>query len=132
MDRDSEFFAHTDPSGRMQPLEEHLTNVSTLAASASAFFRSAGWGRLGGLWHDLGKYQDEFQRRLMGEAIGVEHAGVGARMAYEIDPNKGIPLALAIAGHHGGLPNFQHSEDGSVHLVDRHGKIKEHPYDALL
>ena len=123
------FFARTDRSSavpprdaagpRMQPLEDHLLNTAELAATAAARFGASDWGRLAGWWHDLGKYQVEFQRRLMGEALAVEHAGVGARLAYEIDPNKGVPLALAIAGHHGGLPNFQHGEDGTVHLRER-------------
>jgi CRISPR-associated endonuclease/helicase Cas3 len=116
MHHDTKFFARTDrlssaspqnASGlRRQPLEDHLAHVAALAASASAWFGSTDWGRLAGLWHDLGKYQEEFQRRLMGEPLAVEHAGVGARLAYEIDPNKGIPLALAFAGHHGGWTFF--------------------------
>ena len=65
-----------------------------------------------GLWHDLGKYSNEFQRRLRGESISVEHAGVGARLAYEQWKDKSLPLALTIAGHHAGLPNLQTTETG--------------------
>ena len=89
-------------------LEDHLASVAELAAEFSLPFQSAEWARLAGRWHDLGKFQPEFQRRLRGERIAVEHAGLGAAWAEEKFP--GLParqvLQYIIAGHHTGLPDF--------------------------
>jgi CRISPR-associated endonuclease/helicase Cas3 len=41
--------------------EEHLRGTAELAASFAAEFGCWEWGRLAGLWHDLGKYSKDFQ-----------------------------------------------------------------------
>lgn len=58
-----------------------------------------------GLLHDIGKYTDEFQRRITGEAIRVDHATRGAMIAIEHYQSLGHILAYGIAGHHAGLAN---------------------------
>lgn len=88
-----------------QPLEVHLRSVARKAAEHASPFASAQWGNLAGLWHDLGKYQAAFQRRLAGEAIACEHSGLGAAMAAERHQHLGLLLAFVIAGHHAGLAN---------------------------
>ena len=64
----SNFLAHVrraaDGSWQMHPLEEHLEAVGRLAGHHAAQFGSADWAQLAGLWHDLGKYATEFQRRI--------------------------------------------------------------------
>ncbi|MCC7261353.1 MAG: CRISPR-associated endonuclease Cas3'' [Candidatus Latescibacteria bacterium] len=104
------FYAHSlenDPApAHWQELETHLRGVADKAALFAEFFASREWGYLAGLWHDLGKYQPEFQARLQGERIAVEHSGMGATYAFQIDKDKGIPLAFVIAGHHAGLANY--------------------------
>src|SRR5439155_14219269 len=47
----------------------------------------------------------EFQQRLLGARISVEHSGTGAALAIEKSKELGMPLAFAIAGHHAGLAN---------------------------
>ncbi|HEY0777738.1 MAG TPA: CRISPR-associated endonuclease Cas3'' [Gemmatirosa sp.] len=97
-------FAHSRPGAdraTWELLPTHLDAVADLAAKHAAAFDSAAWGRLAGLWHDLGKYRPEFQRRICGERIEAPHAGVGAALAHPIAP----PIAFAIAGHHAGLAN---------------------------
>jgi CRISPR-associated endonuclease/helicase Cas3 len=109
------FFAHTlegEPPEKWQQLEEHLIDVAKLAASFAASFGSESLGYLAGLWHDLGKYQVEFQQRLLGSQVSVEHSGAGAAWAFKKKRELGIPLAFVIAGHHAGLPNYAESDVG--------------------
>jgi len=91
------YFAHPG-----HPLLDHLNSVAGLAREFASAFASAEWGYLAGLWHDFGKFQHEFQRRLAGEKIAVEHSGAGAALAAQ----KAIhSLAFVIAGHHAGMAN---------------------------
>ena len=116
------FWAHSDPSGRpedhpeakWQPLARHLENVGKLAralASQAApddahFHDLAEWS---GLLHDVGKYQDGFQRMIRTGTGRCPHAIHGATIAYAgQDGAKGLKaahIALAIAGHHAGMPD---------------------------
>ena len=80
----AKFYAHTlegEPPTNWQALEEHLHGVAKLAARFAGTFDSEPWGYLAGLWHDLGKYQIEFQQRLLGSQVSVEHSGAGAALA---------------------------------------------------
>ena len=83
-------------------LVDHLYSVAEIARGFCSDFRSGEWGYLAGLWHDLGKFQVQFQRRLAGERIAVEHSGVGAALAAR---RRLTPIAFLIAGHHAGLAN---------------------------
>ncbi|MDX2176514.1 MAG: CRISPR-associated helicase Cas3' [Candidatus Sumerlaeia bacterium] len=104
-----DFFAHTTPSqdrSTWEPLERHLAEVAARAEAHAAAFDSAPWGRVAGLWHDLGKYHPRFQRRLEDPTVSQPHSGAGACLALERDPGLGQPLAAVIAGHHTGLVNW--------------------------
>ncbi|HEX4952936.1 MAG TPA: CRISPR-associated endonuclease Cas3'' [Thermoanaerobaculia bacterium] len=117
------FYAHTHPdptASEGEPLERHLADVGELAARFAAAFGAEEWGRLTGLWHDLGKYRPEFQRRLAGSGEQVEHAGLGAALAARKHAALGLPLAFVIAGHHAGLANpVTRSDSGLTPLQDR-------------
>jgi CRISPR-associated endonuclease/helicase Cas3 len=102
-----EYLAHPG-----HPLTDHLLAVAELAKQFAAGFDSGEWGYLAGLWHDLGKFQDEFQRRLHGDRIAVEHSGAGAAHALATLGNAGLALAAVIAGHHCGLANVVRSAPG--------------------
>lgn len=59
------FSAHSPNSfGEQHDFEYHLRQVGELAARFASALGSAEWGRLAGLWHDLGKYRGEFRWRL--------------------------------------------------------------------
>lgn len=72
-------------------LEDHLRGVAQLAEQFALDFGSADWAYVAGLWHDLGKYSKEFQRRikslsgydpdahLEGPVGRVDHPAVGAQ-----------------------------------------------------
>jgi CRISPR-associated endonuclease/helicase Cas3 len=115
MASDVRCYAHTRegrPVHEWEPLEEHLDKVAGLAGCFAAAFDSGDWGRVAGLWHDLGKYRPAFQERLRNPGIRAEHAVVGACHAARTLPEVGLPLAFVITGHHGGLPNFEVAGDG--------------------
>ncbi len=57
-------YAHTlegRPPEDWEPLETHLQKVAVLAGEFADAFGAKEWGYLAGLWHDLGKYSQEFQ-----------------------------------------------------------------------
>jgi CRISPR-associated endonuclease/helicase Cas3 len=90
------------PVSEWQPLEKHLIQVAQQAESFAQLFGAGNWAYNAGLWHDLGKYSEEFQQRLRG-GKRVDHATAGAKHAMEILPQAGKFLAYIIAGHHSGL-----------------------------
>ncbi|WP_271195891.1 CRISPR-associated endonuclease Cas3'' [Azotobacter vinelandii] len=103
-----QFFAHSGANpdkSDWQPLAEHLKSVGHLAAEKAGIFGGQQLAGIAGLLHDLGKYTDEFQRRISGDLIRVDHATRGAMLAVERYGALGRLLAYGIAGHHSGLAN---------------------------
>ncbi|MBT9158805.1 MAG: hypothetical protein DDT26_00052 [Dehalococcoidia bacterium] len=117
------FYAHSgsnDDFSDWQPLQEHLQKVANLAdmfaRDAQPIFLSdakdirkskdllynTAW--YSGLFHDLGKYREEFQQYLKKErssSAETAHAVYGAAAScFSMDNVAG---AFAIAGHHAGL-----------------------------
>jgi len=104
----TKYFAHSterDDRANWQPLAEHLNSVGELASAFAEQFGGQSLAYAAGLLHDLGKYTDDFQRRIAGDAIRVDHATHGARLAVERYQQIGTLLAYGIAGHHAGLAN---------------------------
>lgn len=72
-----EYYAHSlqnRPTSEWEPLKKHLQEVAELAATFAGAFGAEGWGRLAGLWHDLGKYSSAFQAYLR-QQNGMEAEG---------------------------------------------------------
>lgn len=112
------YYAHSLPGrpvDEWQPLEEHLKNVALLAKSFADNFGAGNWAYLAGLWHDLGKYSEEFQKMLQAGSDPdthietkrgrPDHSTAGAQHAFNVLNDRGKILAYTIAGHHAGLPN---------------------------
>lgn len=104
------FNAHTPGKGNDQwhELKQHLGKVANLAEGFADKFKAGKLGYYAGLWHDLGKYNPDFQKYLdechngTGSYIKkVPHAIHGAKLAWDL--YKLTPLALLIYGHHAGL-----------------------------
>ena len=107
----------------LDPQHGHINKVAFLCAKfASQMFESkAGnpeeaaaadnWGRLAGLWHDLGKFSPEWQAYLKSKcdphkdevSAKVDHSSAGAQHASRNDALLGVILSYVIAGHHAGL-----------------------------
>ena len=110
------------PRDRWHDLGKHLEDTAALAESFGAAF-APGWGRIAGLWHDAGKYQRAFQGHIGADPDAhcdgqVDHSSVGALIAEKA---KAGALAFVVAGHHGGLSNFQGLKDmlaGKGHLLE--------------
>lgn len=97
--------AHSEHQGRFHLYAEHVHQVSVLA---SQFAEHAGLhyvASAAALLHDEGKKTDAFQEKLRTSSAGfVPHKGLGALIAA----TRGwFDVALAIAGHHGGIPAWQ-------------------------
>lgn len=105
----SSYFAHSheglDPR-RWHALSEHLVNTGSRAASFLAAVNCQDLALAAGILHDLGKYTEDFQSRLMGMGIRVDHSTAGAQVAIERYPGPvGKIIAFCVAGHHAGLAN---------------------------
>ncbi len=97
------FIGHTSEDGRTQLLKEHLEGTAELAASFAAVFDAAEWGYLEGLCHDIGKYSQGFQKRILHNGKKVDHSTAGAKL-LKVQKNAAI-LSFCVAGHHTGLQN---------------------------
>jgi len=104
----------------LDPDHGHLNKVAYLCNKFAAEMFPAGsedrklaaeWGRLAGLWHDLGKFAPEWQEYLKkksdphcDDTTGKEdHSTAGAKHSVNADPLFGHLLAYGIAAHHCGL-----------------------------
>lgn len=124
----SEHWAH-NRGGVPHQLDEHLVEVGRRAALHAQRFGPL-WGRIAGLWHDLGKYRPGFQAyiRLTADAhiegklparSDKTHSAAGALHAIDtLSRHAGRDgeiaarlLAYVIAGHHAGLADWTGSLD---------------------
>lgn len=137
------FIAHValDDNGRfrLHDLRDHLSSVARLAADFASAFHGEEWAALAGRWHDLGKFQEAFQRMIRtdsgydaeahlegGSDQRVDHSTVGAVHAVRhfecfgaIGAAVGRVLAYLIAGHHAGLPDWEQADGGQASLSVR-------------
>jgi CRISPR-associated endonuclease/helicase Cas3 len=112
------YYAHSRPGEvreTWERLEWHLRRAGAIARRFGRSFGADQTAAASGLLHDVGKYSDEFQRRLAGDASKVDHSTGGAKEALaRYDQELGILLAYGIAGHHGGLPNGGIADDRAL------------------
>lgn len=108
-----EYLAHINKNGEEQFLKEHLENTADLCAEFADKFGVYDWGYCCGLLHDIGKYSQEFQRRIRGSEEKVDHSTAGATLCWDKGGMYQL-LSYCIAGHHAGLPNTGGDDDSST------------------
>lgn len=107
------FIAHKNEQGEKQSLIDHLVGTADFTASFADVFRMKQTGYTLGMLHDLGKYSDAFQNRILYGKEKVDHSSAGAQVAIKrYGALIGTLLAYAIAGHHAGLMDYGNEEDG--------------------
>jgi CRISPR-associated endonuclease/helicase Cas3 len=114
----SAFFAHSGDRADYadwQLLRLHLENVGGLArrfaAEACPGDNSlAGAALAAGLLHDLGKYRPEFQQMIRG-VPGVPREKTYHKQAGAAKSERCLPVAFAISGHHGGIPDLAEAKE---------------------
>jgi CRISPR-associated endonuclease/helicase Cas3 len=115
-----EYIAHIKDN-KIQTLEDHLRGTAELCAKFASEFQNEDWGRVIGLLHDIGKYNSEFQSYIRAcnnwdepeneyQKIkkGPDHSSAGAILSIEKFNTYGKAIAYEIAGHHAGLPDWEH------------------------
>ena len=125
------YIGHKREQGECQELCDHLANVSNIAGRFGAAFNSEAHARRIGTLHDAGKYSLAAQRRMADpeHTSKVDHSTAGAKIALE--QCRDGAGALAIAGHHGGMPDFggRLASAGDGTLLGRMKKDLSGPYD---
>lgn len=117
------------PKKDWQLLKEHLEKTAEKAETFGKQFNAGEMAKYAGLFHDLGKYTEAFQKRLDG-GKRVDHSTAGAKEVFGRYNHIGKLLAYCIAGHHGGLPNYGTVNDEDSPLEKRLGKTGIENYDA--
>ena len=140
-------YAHTRegrPPEEWQPIEDHLREVARRAKEHASAFESGPWGELAGLWHDLGKYADDFQEYLKkssadadildesvvdGKPGRVDHSSAGAVHVYERASRRYqaevAALAMIIGGHHSGLPELLAFQNDRLKNPEKLARLRE-------
>lgn len=102
-----------EDTGEVQTVREHDENTADLCGQFAISVLKDMMYTIG-LLHDIGKYQEDFQRRIDGKNIKVEHSTCGALAAKELYPDAiGLMMEYCIAGHHSGIPDGGYKNDTS-------------------
>ncbi|MFI3202666.1 MAG: CRISPR-associated helicase Cas3', partial [Eubacteriales bacterium] len=100
--------AHKDIKGNIQSVKEHSETTAQLASEYSTMkFKGLVYNTA--LFHDIGKYQASFQKRIAGNKnIKIPHALCGAIELNHVMKRsvERMIMQYCIAGHHTGLHNF--------------------------
>lgn len=120
------YYAHTNGSEQTnwQTIKEHLENTAELALKLGVDTGLSEFAYVAAIYHDIGKYSQDFQHRLTGGHLKVDHSTAGAQEVIRLFQNNrnqeliSTMLAYCIAGHHSGLPdngsNIDIGEEGTL------------------
>lgn len=112
----------------IQTVKEHSENTAELCKKFSIPALKDIMYNMG-LYHDIGKYQDTFQRKINGANVQIEHSICGALVARKkYTKAVGIMMGYCIAGHHSGIPNGGFEND-TPDLPTLHGRLQRKTED---
>lgn len=129
--------AHISELGEVQTVKDHLQGTAERARRFASEFGCADMGYLCGLMHDIGKYSEEFQKRIHDpeHTRRVDHSTAGAKELCQLSRVAYTPAAMAVAGHHSGLLDggngkFAQAQDGTFYgrlksVLPEYGDWKE-------
>lgn len=118
----TKFLAHrTEDNTREQTILEHLEGTARRAAEFGAAFGAMEQAELAGMLHDIGKYSHEFQHRLQGASLSVDHSTAGSKEAGKLGQHE---VAFAVAGHHSGIPDGGSATD-NANMPTLMGRLKK-------
>lgn len=101
---DTIYYAHSkNTAGYEELVIEHLKAVAYLSKKFASAWGCSDEGEITGLFHDIGKYTELFQKVLDKKAVHVDHATPGAAAVMYRYKVIAMAAALAIQGHHDGL-----------------------------
>lgn len=97
--------AHVRKDGCCESVSTHLHEVADMAehfADEMGLVGLGAYARAAGAYHDLGKYSDAFQERILRNGPKIDHSTAGA---YELFSKGDWPLSYCIAGQF--CPRFE-------------------------
>lgn len=120
------YIAHKEGE-RIQTLQEHLSGTAELAKIFAEKFGKGEWGYCAGMLHDIGKYSEEFQRKIWHNLNDpVDHSTAGAKVCGELGGLYEL-LTYCIAGHHAGLSDYDNGNTAVSSSLC--GRLKKKIYD---
>ena len=113
------YFAHSGKAqdrSDWQRLDDHLEQTAQRAKAAGLGPGLPFCAETAARFHDFGKYDPAFQKRLQGDPKTVDHSTAGGNLLRELagSPHRVTAdlLGYAILGHHAGLPDSNGSDSG--------------------
>lgn len=115
------FWAHSGTAGDTrdwQGLADHLRSVARIAWGVAGPLGLGNAASCAGLLHDLGKYHPDFQRRILGESVRIDHSTAGGAILWRESGRRdrfaAEALAYCILGHHAGLPDRSNATEACL------------------
>ena len=113
------YIAHTREIDTVnQSLVDHLKGTANMAYEFGEKFNNGDYAYVCGPLHDIGKYSDEFQKKIKNNTNArVDHSTAGAILINNKLKLLGKLLAYCIAGHHGGIPDGGNKSDTAAEVT---------------
>ena len=116
-----EYIAHVAEDGRTQTVEKHLCGTAKRAEKFGAAFGAAEAAAYESRAHDIGKYSDAFQNRILKNGSRCDHSTAGA---LECMKQGALWASCCVLGHHRGLLDVGNRNDNTW-ANSVYGKLRE-------